>query len=119
VQVKIISIEEETKRIGLSMKALMPKAVRERKRTPRHRPRATPTREPAPVPEGGADTAPRRRQIRRPPRRRKPEEPAPEDLSAVAPAAENSGEPEPPAAGPKPSMQEKIALLQSKFRGSR
>ncbi|NWG12858.1 MAG: RNA-binding transcriptional accessory protein [Acidobacteria bacterium] len=124
VQVKIISIEEETKRIGLSMKALLPKTPRERKRTPRFRPKTAAPRERAAAPEGGQDAAlapreSRRRPGRRPPRRTRLEAPVPENAAAVAPAPEDPGETQPPPTEPEPSMQEKIALLQSKFRGTR
>jgi uncharacterized protein len=148
VQVKVISIETETKRIGLSIKALLPPPVRRRKR-PRHKgspsdnPRGAPRKpdavtapvqaaaaqDPAPAADAPAPLTPihppsrreprrqdsgrresgrrdrdrhhsRRREERRPERPTQPQEQAP---------------PEPKV--PEPTLQEKIAILQSKFRG--
>ncbi len=138
VQVKVISIEAETKRIGLSMKALLPELPRRRKKLPNRRPRpAQPRKAPAaessdataaPPAEGAppAAAAPqerRRRPAGRPPGRprrypREERKPAPEAPAAVAAQAEESLQaPEPEPAGPEPSLQDKIALLQSKFKG--
>jgi uncharacterized protein len=133
VQVKVISIEAETKRIGLSMKALLPELPRRRKKLPNRRPRsAQPRQVPAAEPsdataapaEGAppAGAAPHERRRRPPgrPRRRIREErkPVPEAPAEVAPQAEESMQaPEPEPAGPEPSLQDKIALLQSKFKG--
>jgi len=126
IQVKVISVEAETKRIGLSVKALLPEAPRRRKRLPRRRPGPAPDREPqAAQGEGSTDRPrrprdPRRRPGRRPPHRRRPEDaPAPENAAAAEPPSENLEEPQIQSTEPAPSMQEKIALLQSKFRGSR
>lgn len=138
VQVKVISIEAETKRIGLSMKALLPELPRRRKRPPNRRPRPAPAR-PAPA-VGPVDTAAataegtspaaaapqerRRRPSGRPPggrpRRHTREEhkPAAEAPAEATGRAEESVQaPEPEPAGPEPSLQDKIALLQSKFKG--
>ena len=148
VQVKVISVEEETKRIGLSIKALLPTVQRRRKRPRREsaRPRTgapmQPTPEGAEPPAVSADSSsarpssgdrprgdrprgdrprgdrpredrPRRpergpgreghRDSRRGPRRdRRPDEQI---------------QPGPEVQLPELTMQEKIALLQSKFRG--
>jgi len=137
VQVKVISIEAETKRIGLSMKALLPELPRRRKRPPNRRPRPAPAR-PAPAvdpseptaapaegatPAGAAPQERRRRPSGRPsdrPRRHRREErkppPQPPD-DAVTRTEEDVPTPEPEPAGPEPSLQDKIALLQSKFKG--
>jgi uncharacterized protein len=130
VQVKVISVEPETKRIGLSMKALLPAVPRRRKKQQRRVQKpAAPVRNPetgAPAAAGvdaaasslpanqAAFTGPRPRPGRqhegRPRHRnrgmRKPE-------STEGP--EQSREASPKA--PEPSLQEKIAILQSKFRG--
>jgi uncharacterized protein len=122
VQVKVISVEAETKRIGLSMKALLP-AVNRRRRRP-NRPGGRPPRSEFSartaerVPAGDAPEAgkqspgvrPERRGRRdrdrsRPRRREAPEKP--DQLAASAPKPQI----------PEPSLQEKIAILQSKFRG--
>ena len=152
VQVKVISVEVETKRIGLSMKALLPSAARRRKRPSARaeKPRAVPiaaaaggeitdaTAEPTPAGMPAAPPhqtrrehppRPRRRdgaQFRRhdpqekredgaggrsnEPRARRDDYPARRPLPAPAQA-----EPEPK--GPEPTMQEKIAILQNKFKG--
>ncbi len=138
VQVKVISVEVETKRIGLSMKALLPAPVRRRKR-PRRRPPAAvaTTGQPATAdaPQrvsdsvqtgGGPDNAVPERQRRRPAQRdrnrfrpRRPENrpveksPAPAQATPEAPAQEEPAKP----SAPEPTLQEKIAILQSKFRG--
>jgi uncharacterized protein len=129
VHVKVISVEVETKRIGLSMKALLPPIPRRRKRP---RPVRRPSRQPvpagaeaaassvsstpdgAPVPAAEAGPRPPRNSNRnrnRPrhsrPRPERPREFIPHDKE---PKAE---EPK----GPEPTLQEKIAILQSKFRG--
>ena len=148
VQVKVISVEAETKRIGLSIKALLPPLVRRRKKprqsgAPVGSHRGAPRRpeastapvqaaaapDPAPATEGQPAAAPARPPARRDPRRpgsgrrdagrrdrerhRPPrrEERRPEQ---AAPQQEKSP-PEPQA--PEQTMQEKIAILQSKFRG--
>jgi uncharacterized protein len=157
VQVKVISVEVETKRIGLSMKALMP-AVPKRRRTPRRRPSqpeqaassagAAPS-EPAAAagdpaaPPDPAGEAPRPQPARRtdaahqrPHRRRsfsrRNDDPA---MSAAPGRGASPGttsrprngsaaphRPAPPPVEPEPkeperTLQEKIAILQSKFRG--
>lgn len=131
VQVKVISIDVETKRIGLSMKALLPAIPRRRKRP--HR-RDGPTAEASPTTSAAAggsvetagivpaatdppgEAAQARPASRTPranyrPRRRnnaRPRKPAP-STSDPKPA------PEPEV--PERTLQEKIAILQSKFRG--
>jgi uncharacterized protein len=119
VQVKVISVEIETKRIGLSMKALLPFGSRRRRR-PRNPGGSAPQTEAASkaepteaAPRGNASSpSPERRRRRdrdhgRPRRRnnRRPENP-----TQAAPS-----EPKPQV--PEPTLQEKIAILQSKFRG--
>ncbi len=122
VQVKVISVEPETKRIGLSMKALMTPAPKRRKPRrkagsppPRRRPRtaaepAPPGSEGAPGPDG-RPRGPRRPRPSRPPRR-----PAPQEIAAQNSPVQRKPQPEKPAE-PEKSLQEKIAILQSKFRG--
>jgi uncharacterized protein len=149
VQVKVISVETETKRIGLSIKALLPPPARRRKRpknrvAPTGSPRGAPRRpvavtapvqaasagDPAaatdvPAPSG-TDHPPARREPRRPQGsgRREPgrrdrerhhhrrrEEHRPEQ------PAQQQEQPPPEPAVPEPTLQEKIAILQSKFRG--
>ncbi len=123
VQVKVISVEVETKRIGLSMKALLPSGSRRRRKA--HRPGARPPQtegvprsaEPSPSPavKDAGETPPSARPERgerrvrdrgRPRRRdnRRPDRPA-------------GAAPELKPQVPEPSLQEKIAILQSKFRG--
>ncbi len=122
VQVKVISVEVETKRIGLSMKALLPPPGRRRPKA--RRPGGRPQQEAVlkagegAAPEAGsargegAPPSPGRRPRRdrdrgRPWRReegRRPERPV-------------QTAPDPKPQVPEPSLQEKIAILQSKFRG--
>jgi protein Tex len=145
VQVKIISVEMDTRRVGLSMKAMLPPLAR-RRRKPQHKTKSqsaapVPGKEPSnqaasdiaapgtsplvqPVTEK-TDAPPPRRQGRagngpRPSRRRderrreKRVEPVAAEPKSPQPAPANV-EPE----QPEHTLQEKIALLQSKFRGSR
>jgi len=131
VQVKVISIEPETKRIGLSMKALLPTLQRRKKKQQR---RGTKPQNSTRKPEGmaaeaaagadpaspaapgenpgftGAQSRPGRTQNgRRPFRRRDPRKREnAEEVQQKRDAAPK---------GPEPSLQEKIAILQSKFRG--
>ena len=170
VQVKVISVEVETKRIGLSMKALLPTVPRRRKKPRRRNHDPAP---PAPVtaearpgaaveaaagampagdpPEGTAQPQPARH--RHPdsgdPHQRRRDYPGRDDFSRrndpsrrnsqsrrddsgrrdeygrrsevplrkPAPAPPLPPEIEPEPKGPEPTLQEKIAILQSKFRG--
>jgi len=152
VQVKVISVEVETKRIGLSMKALLPTMTRHRKK-PRRQPARPAQAAPAADATGGAETAapaasaapqpndaetraprgdarpqrqhrpPHRRGDGRPRRRdarpRNDRTPAvKEDVQADrATPAQQPQEAVPVPAVPEPTLQEKIAILQSKFRG--
>lgn len=156
VRVKVISVEVETKRIGLSMKALLP-AIPRRRKKPRRRPAPADhaasaaaagvvsgeaTAVPAPEGEATAEAAaPRpavrdqRQQSRRSgpqgrrgdgrPRRRDNRPRRPEGQAARSEGAVRKPEtprpappdPEPEPKGPEPTLQEKIAILQSKFRG--
>jgi transcriptional accessory protein Tex/SPT6 len=130
IQVKVISVEAETKRIGLSMKALLPAVQRRRKKQQRRGPRPPIT---ARQPEGGqaeakaatdadspltsaekdppAEAHPRASRIhdnharsrRRGPRRREHAEEARQQKEHAPKLNE-------------PTLQEKIAILQSKFR---
>jgi protein Tex len=133
VQVKVISIEPETKRIGLSMKALLPALQRRKKKQPQQRrgskPQSAPRRPEGVAPESAAGVDPaspaasaerpssagaqqrpaRMRDSRRPNRRNDPRKP--ENTEEVREKRE------PAPKGPEPSLQEKIAILQSKFRG--
>jgi protein Tex len=132
VQVKVISVEPETKRIGLSMKALLPTVQRHRKKQPRRNPR--PAVAPAVSAEGSpvkaavaADAAPaeapaeehRARTGRShdgPPRfrRRDGRRPGIPIEAQRHQEAQQQKEEEPKT--PEPTLQEKIAILQSKFR---
>jgi predicted RNA-binding protein with RPS1 domain len=130
VQVKVVSVEADTKRIGLSIKALLPPPVRRRRRPPRTREGrpadgapgngalAPPVNGTDASGESGRPARPRgrprpgeRRGRRRPLPRPVPPKPGPEPTSI-----ETVDEPADPPE-PEPSLQEKIALLQSKFRG--
>jgi uncharacterized protein len=169
VQVKVISVEMETKRIGLSIKALLPPPVRRRKKPRRkgapdpgarggpHRPAALAVAPSADgqtaVPDAGAaappatNPGPRRREsgrrdFHRPDSGgragRRPESARPEagrhegsgrgrdrdrrpDSRREERRPEKPVQPQAPAPPqpqvPEPTMQEKIAILQSKFRG--
>jgi protein Tex len=131
VQVKVISVELETKRIGLSMKALLSAGQRRRKKQ-RHNPKPAPSSTPnpsaqfatAPVPadpasppaamEKSAPAAVRPRPKRphdNPSRFRRRGPHKPEKAEG---AQQNQGT-VPKAT--EPSLHEKIAILQSKFRG--
>ena len=130
VQVKVISVEPETKRIGLSMKALLP-AVQRRRKKPQRRTQkpAAPVRNPeratavagsatdAALSSEAADTTvlpgarPKpNRQHEGPRRHRKKGARKPEGLE------EQERQKESLPKAPEPSLQEKIAILQSKFR---
>ncbi|PYV11483.1 MAG: hypothetical protein DMG07_19030, partial [Acidobacteria bacterium] len=124
VSVKVLAVDAESKRISLSMKALLPPLPRRRKK---HRPAAAPDGGPPPaVPSDGREpereprrSAPpgRRDGRRRRPRRQfsgPPRAPEPEAAQAVEPQPEPRPE-APPV--PEPTLREKIASLQSKFRG--
>jgi transcriptional accessory protein Tex/SPT6 len=129
VQVKVISVEPETKRIGLSMKALLPAVQRRRRK--QHRQAQKP---PAPVrqPEGasaeaaaGADpaaqpVAPEREHSTMPRRQVRSHENSQRHRRRGGRRAETREEAqqqkESTAKLPEPTLQEKIAILQSKFR---
>jgi len=139
VDVRVISVDSETKRIGLSMKINAPSGSRrKRQRRPRPdgktQPRAQGSagesgrparpakeaggegeapsgrRERSPRP-GGRNAAPRRDGKRQP---RRPERAA-EQFFETSSAEQTPAEPV--YEGPEPSFEEKIAILQSKFRG--
>ena len=161
IQVKVISVEVETKRIGLSMKALLP-PIQKRTRKPRRRPAQAEQAAPpvaadpfAPAVTAGEPAAPtdpsggeprpraaRRTDAARPrPYRRRSfsrrNDPAAD--SSAHEGSDSSGRParrrseprrgpaalppppappsEPEPKEPEPTLQEKIAILQSKFRG--
>lgn len=129
VQVKVISVEPETKRIGLSMKALLPALQRRKKKQQRREPKPqnSARRTEDISPEAGADIpsaaaraeksspagAPpktgRPQDNRRPFRKRGPRKP--DSTEEVQQKKESAPK------APEPSLQEKIAILQSKFRG--
>jgi transcriptional accessory protein Tex/SPT6 len=133
VQVKVISIEAETKRIGLSMKTLLPAAQRKRRKQQRNANRQTHAGKKQEGTEtekkvdstGAASSSPQGKETaakgRLKPDRshgdssrsrtrgiRKPEK-------TDGPKLKKESAPEAPE-GPEPSLQEKIAILQSKFR---
>ncbi len=135
VQVKVISVEAETKRIGLSMKALLPALPRRRKKPRRPAAAAVAAAADPNAPQetavveaaGGAPPArgerprgprpprrdPRRqREHRRPAPDARPDKPPREAAPAAEKPPENTG-----PKLPEPTLQEKIAALQSKFRG--
>jgi protein Tex len=145
VQIKVISVEVDTRRIGLSMKAVLPPLSR-RRRKPQRKPKlqggaSIPGKEPsnqASADVAAAGTSPSaqpatekpdapspQRQNRagsgpRPPRRRN--EHRREKSVRPASAAPKPTQPEPANVEPEQpehTLQEKIAILQSKFRGSR
>jgi uncharacterized protein len=129
VQVKVISVEPETKRIGLSMKALLPAFQRRRRKQHRHV-----QKPPVPVrhSEGasaeaaaGADAAAQpvaaeRDQSNTTHRPVRTHENPQRHRRRGARRAENAEETqqpkEPTPKMPEPTLQEKIAILQSKFR---
>lgn len=126
VQVKVISVEVETKRIGLSMKALLPFGSRRRKRPRRPGGRAPQTEaasktDATAVPGEPSEAAPRSNASSPGPERRRrrdhdhgrPRRRNNRRLEKATQAAPT--EPKPQV--PEPTLQEKIAILQSKFRG--
>jgi uncharacterized protein len=130
VQVKVISVEPETKRIGLSMKALLP-AVQRRRRKPQHRqaqkPPAPARRSEGASPEAaaGADPAAQpvtaeREHSTMPHRPVRTHENSQRHRRRGGRRTENREEAqqpkEPTSKLPEPTLQEKIAILQSKFR---
>jgi protein Tex len=152
VQVKVISVEVETKRIGLSMKALLPVIPRRGKKPRRPQSRTAQPAQPTdpvassdvsvPAETGAAQAEdakasptgrdPRAQRRRRPPHlrgggrpRRRDARPVATEAAAVkndvqagkAAAAPQVPEAEPVPAAPEPTLQEKIAILQIKFRG--
>jgi hypothetical protein len=129
VQVKVISVEPETKRIGLSMKALLPSAQRRRKKQPRRAAKpAAPVRAAEAVPTGeaaGTDAPASPVPFEKPahperPRWARPHEGPPHFRRRGPRNPERPREPEEQNDSvhkmPEPSLQEKIAILQSKFR---
>jgi len=154
VQVKIISVEAETNRIGLSMKALLPAMPRRHKR-PRRKPGPGPAVPEAPVEAGtpaepaGAALTPEKaasdvaavrhtRRERGPRPQRGGRQPSrrhdgPDRRRGAAgrrpdsPSGGNEAQPRKPAPpeiepveepkAPERTLQEKIAILQSKFKG--
>ena len=131
VQVKVISVEPETKRIGLSMKALLPAAQRRRKKQQRHPQKpSAPSRAKEAIPaEAGASAEaasypePAKKttaSANRPkPNRQREGQPRHHKSGARRPERPEQPEKQPEASPsvPEPSLQEKIAILQSKFRG--
>jgi protein Tex len=129
VQVKVISVEPETKRIGLSMKALLPTGQRRRKKQLRRGPKppmpARPSeKEPAAAgaeaasapmstekaaDAGSRTTSYRQREGQQRHRKRGPRKP--ENREELQHRKDTSPK------APEPTLQEKIAILQSKFRG--
>src|SRR5437867_1345995 len=132
VQVKVISVEAETKRIGLSMKALLRSVPHRRKHPRRARDRVAASEKPRPaeavtVPEGvrgtsvfaeevpAAEGRPQRSRHRSRRGQRKREARPPQPVTPTKPASPPNEKPAEPE--PEPTLQEKIAILQSKFRG--
>jgi transcriptional accessory protein Tex/SPT6 len=129
VQVKVISVEPETKRIGLSMKALMSPIQKRRKKQPRRDTRPQPaSSQPGKAPAetaGDSESAP----ISAPPKRTSSSENRPRARHDGSARFHKRGarKPENPVEMhqkkeegprlPEATLQEKIAILQSKFRG--
>ena len=131
VQVKVLSVEAETKRIGLSMKALLPAVPRHRKK-PRQRASRPSSRPAIKAPEAGAAV-----EATAPPAAQSAEAAAPAHAEALARGPREGNRPRhrrrrhtrperppqpqesvsPEEKPPEPTLQEKIAILQSKFRG--
>lgn len=129
VQVKVISVETETKRIGLSMKALLQGTPRRRQKPQRRGQKPATTARPADGSSAKTDTGadsrtaplssdrPQGRQ-QKPSgknddsrRNRNKNHRKPEPVEAASPKKESAPK------EPEHSLQEKIAILQSKFRG--
>jgi len=128
VQVKVISVDVDSKRIGLSMKALLPAPVRRRKR-PRRRPApaaaATQQAAAGEAVQAAGDPPPAADDPEQRPAERQPR-PAQRDRNRSRPRRTEERRAEKPQRSaedpakpsiPEPSLQEKIAILQSKFRG--
>jgi uncharacterized protein len=130
VQVKVISVEPETKRIGLSMKALLPPLQRRRKKQQRHHQKpgipghkkGAPSSAAGALPEGDPPRTPAEKTSAPPahPRPNRPREGQPQQRRRGGRKPERVSEPqhqnESSPGAPKPSLQEKIAILQSRFR---
>jgi protein Tex len=129
VQVKVISVEPETKRIGLSMKALLPALQRRRKKQQRRGQRpgapARPAEGSAVEQSGGASAPSSTPGEKSSSEGARPKPGKAHDNShrfrnkgARRPEGGGEGQPkkEPAPKGPEPTLQEKIAILQSKFR---
>ncbi len=131
VQVKVISIEPETKRIGLSMKALLPALQRRRKKQQHRGAKPMPSGRPSegasadPAAKAGAASSAASAE-RSSPSGPRPKSGRPHDgnqrfrnRGARKPErteeAQQKKESSPKM--PEPTLQEKIAILQSKFRG--
>lgn len=130
VQVKVISIETESKRIGLSMKALLPAVPRKRRKQQRHRAR----RQPREAKKGGisagnqagatvsaspaASDKKTAAKGRSKPDRSRANSARSRKKGVRNPekAHESKQKKESASDLPEPSLQEKIAILQSKFR---
>lgn len=130
VQVKVISVEVETKRIGLSMKALLPAIPRRRKKPRRRGPAAKDSTATAAAAGGSVETAAVAPGTAYPPGEADQAQPVhrPERANYRSRRRNNArrrnparlssnpkADPEPKM--PEPTLQEKIAILQSKFRG--
>jgi transcriptional accessory protein Tex/SPT6 len=124
VQVKVISIEPETKRIGLSMKALLP-AVQRRRRKQQRRgsrsPLSSPSSEGTPGEiAAGADPTAESAAGLRPKHNRRARGNSSRNRRRGARKAGNTASSQqvkdPASELPEPTLQEKIAILQSKFR---
>jgi uncharacterized protein len=128
VQVKVISVEPETKRIGLSMKALLPTSQRRRKKQQRRGPRPpmpaakTESAEATVNADAASASAEKGASSGARPRSNRPHEGQSRFRRRGARKPENTEgtqQQQPKESAPRepePTLQEKIAILQSKFR---
>ncbi|HSW38079.1 MAG TPA: Tex-like N-terminal domain-containing protein [Acidobacteriota bacterium] len=114
VKVRVISIDKETKRIGLSMKAMSGDAPGRRKKNPRRGQKTAASSAGTAGNPGNASVNGKRPGINRPHNsggRGRKRTVRNDDRT------ETVREKDPASSGPGPTLQEKIAILQSKFRG--
>jgi transcriptional accessory protein Tex/SPT6 len=123
VQVKVISVESETKRIGLSMKAMLPTSQRRRKKQRRNTRRPMQGSQSEAKSDGGNTAGDASAAASGSGRRQKPNRPHQGSSRNRRRGPRKQGNPEGSQSQkesnsktPEPTLQEKIAILQSKFR---